>query len=222
MVQLPPLTNGVVPASSSIMSSPPTSRQRSPPPRSSKPPPKPWTSRSSAGPTLEISPTQQVCWSRMSPPNTPARSLSSHENFGASKLAEKFGIKGYPAVFVDDVLVAAPREFGYFGEVEGTGRYAPWRNAASQEKFKADLTRMIDLILAGEKTSSPANTFPTPPPPPGNRRSSPVQTYRSFRPSPLRRSALRPRCPRRVLGHLVPAVPFHSGMARRTKSQAWR
>jgi thiol-disulfide isomerase/thioredoxin len=73
------------------------------------------------------------------------------ENFGASKLAEKFGVKGYPAVFVDDVLVAAPREFGYFGEVEGTGRYAPWRSAASQEKFKFDLIRMIDLILAGKK-----------------------------------------------------------------------
>ena len=73
------------------------------------------------------------------------------ENFGASRLAEKFGVKGYPAVFVDDVLVAAPREFGYFGEVEGTGRYAPWRSAASQEKFKTDLIRMIDLILAGKK-----------------------------------------------------------------------
>jgi thiol-disulfide isomerase/thioredoxin len=73
------------------------------------------------------------------------------ENFGASKLADKFGIKGYPAVFVDDVLVAAPREFGYFGEVEGTGRYAPWRSEASQAKFKTDLVRMIDLILAGKK-----------------------------------------------------------------------
>ena len=55
------------------------------------------------------------------------------ENFGASKLADQFGVKGYPAVFVDDVLVAAPRDFGYFGEVEGTGRYAPWRNADSQD-----------------------------------------------------------------------------------------
>jgi thiol-disulfide isomerase/thioredoxin len=54
-------------------------------------------------------------------------------------------------VFVDDVLVAAPREFGYFGEVEGAGRYAPWRSAENQAKFKADLTRMIDLILAGRK-----------------------------------------------------------------------
>ena len=73
------------------------------------------------------------------------------ENFGGSKLAERYGVKGYPAVFVDDVLVAAPRDFGYFGEVEGTGRYAPWRNADNQAKFKADLIRMVDLILSGHK-----------------------------------------------------------------------
>ena len=73
------------------------------------------------------------------------------ENFGASRLADRYGVKGYPAVFVDDVLVAVPRDFGYFGEVEGTGRYAPWRNADNQAKFKADLTRMIDLILSGKK-----------------------------------------------------------------------
>ena len=73
------------------------------------------------------------------------------ENFGASKLADRFGVKGYPAVFVDDILVAAPREFGYFGEVEGSGRYAPWRSEASQAKFRTDLVRMIDLILAGKK-----------------------------------------------------------------------
>ncbi len=81
----------------------------------------------------------------------PGRVTFVSENFGASKLADRFGVKGYPAVFVDDVLVAAPREFGYFGEVEGSGRYAPWRNAENQAKFKADLVRMIDLILAGRK-----------------------------------------------------------------------
>ena len=73
------------------------------------------------------------------------------ENFGASKLADRYGVKGYPAVFVDDVLVAVPRDFGYFGEKEGTGRYAPWRNAENQARFKTDLVRMIDLILAGKK-----------------------------------------------------------------------
>lgn len=81
----------------------------------------------------------------------PGRVTFVTENFGASKLADRFGVKGYPAVFVDDILVAAPREFGYFGEVEGTGRYAPWRSETSQAKFKADLVRMIDLILAGKK-----------------------------------------------------------------------
>jgi thiol-disulfide isomerase/thioredoxin len=81
----------------------------------------------------------------------PGRVTFVSENFGASKLAGQFGVKGYPAVFVDGVLVAAPRDFGYFGEVEGTGRYAPWRSADSQAKFRTDLTRMIDLILAGKK-----------------------------------------------------------------------
>jgi thiol-disulfide isomerase/thioredoxin len=81
----------------------------------------------------------------------PGRVTFVSENFGASKVAERFGVKGYPAVFVDDILVAAPREFGYFGEVDGSGRYAPWRSEASQAKFKSDLQRMIDLILAGKK-----------------------------------------------------------------------
>jgi thiol-disulfide isomerase/thioredoxin len=73
------------------------------------------------------------------------------ENFGASKLADQFGVKGYPAIFVDGVLVASPREFGYFRDDQGAGRYAPWRNADNQRKFKTDLTRMVDLILAGKK-----------------------------------------------------------------------
>jgi len=81
----------------------------------------------------------------------PGRVTFVSENFGASRLADRYGVKGYPAVFVDDVLVAVPRDFGYFGEVEGTGRYAPWRNAENQAKFKADLIRMIDLILVGKK-----------------------------------------------------------------------
>lgn len=83
------------------------------------------------------------------------------ENFGASKLADRFGVKGYPAVFVDDVLVAAPRDFGYFREVEGTGRYAPWRSAERQAKFEADLNHMIELILAGKKDMVKLERAPT-------------------------------------------------------------
>lgn len=81
----------------------------------------------------------------------PGRVTFVSENFGASKLAEKFGVKGYPAVFVDDVLVASPRDFGVF-DGNGAGRYAPWRNADNQAKFKGDLARMIDLIVAGKKS----------------------------------------------------------------------
>ncbi len=73
------------------------------------------------------------------------------ENFGASSLAERFGVTRYPAVFVDDVLVARPRDFGFFGKGDSPGRYTPWRDAASQARFKKDLSRMIDLVLAGGK-----------------------------------------------------------------------
>jgi thiol-disulfide isomerase/thioredoxin len=84
--------------------------------------------------------------------NYPQRVTFVNENFGSSKLAERFGVQRYPAVFVDDVLIARPRDFGYFGDGEKEGRYAPWvRNPQNQAKFQSDLKRMIDLVLAGRK-----------------------------------------------------------------------
>jgi hypothetical protein len=35
------------------------------------------------------------------------------ENYGDSALAKKFGVTRYPAIFVDDVLVAKPKDFGF-------------------------------------------------------------------------------------------------------------
>ena len=72
------------------------------------------------------------------------------ENFSESALAKKFGIKFYPAVFVNEVLIAKPSDF--FGNQ--TGRYIPWREPKNQEKFRADLTRMIEIAFkdAGELT----------------------------------------------------------------------
>jgi thiol-disulfide isomerase/thioredoxin len=82
----------------------------------------------------------------------PERVTFASENFGASKLADRFGVTRYPAVFVDDALIARPRDFGFYGEGERSGRHTPWiRNAQSQEKLKVDLARMIDLVLAGRK-----------------------------------------------------------------------
>jgi len=80
------------------------------------------------------------------------------ENYGDSALAKRFGVKRYPAIFVDDVLVATPKDFGFFGKGEGKaeGRYAPLKSAASHERFRADLTRMLKLILAGDRASARA------------------------------------------------------------------
>ena len=74
------------------------------------------------------------------------------ENYGESALARRFGVTRYPAIFVDDVLVATPKDFGFYGtgEGKGEGRYAPWRNAESHARFRTDLARMVNLVLAGK------------------------------------------------------------------------
>jgi thiol-disulfide isomerase/thioredoxin len=80
------------------------------------------------------------------------------ENYGDSQLAKRFGVKRYPAIFVDDVLVATPKDFGFFGKGEGKdeGRYAPLKSAASHERLRADLARMLQLVLAGDTASARA------------------------------------------------------------------
>ena len=47
------------------------------------------------------------------------------ENYGDSDLARRFGVTRYPAIFVDDILVATPKDFGFYGKGEGAegGRY---------------------------------------------------------------------------------------------------
>ena len=71
------------------------------------------------------------------------------ENYGESELAKRFGVTRYPAVFVDDVLVARPNDFGFFGEGQKSGRYTPFRDPKNHEKFKNDLNRMLEMALAG-------------------------------------------------------------------------
>jgi thiol-disulfide isomerase/thioredoxin len=70
------------------------------------------------------------------------------ENWGTSKLAERYGVKKYPVVFVNDVLVAQPNDFGWFG---AKGKYTPWREAANHDRFKADLNKMVEIVLADPK-----------------------------------------------------------------------
>ena len=70
------------------------------------------------------------------------------QDFGASPLADRFGIDKYPALFVDEVLVARPEDFYAWGG-NGKGKYIPWSDVANRRKLQADLKRMIDIRLAG-------------------------------------------------------------------------
>jgi thiol-disulfide isomerase/thioredoxin len=84
------------------------------------------------------------------------------ENYGESELAERHGVKRYPAIFVNDVLVATPKDFGFTAQGEGAepGRYAPLRKAESHERFRADLKKVIDLLIAGKKAEAGAMAAP--------------------------------------------------------------
>jgi thiol-disulfide isomerase/thioredoxin len=79
----------------------------------------------------------------------------SVEDFGASPLAERFGIDKYPALFIDDVLVARPEDFYAWGG-PGDGRYLPWSELANRRKFQQDVKRMIDLRLGGGRVAPSA------------------------------------------------------------------
>jgi thiol-disulfide isomerase/thioredoxin len=80
------------------------------------------------------------------------------ENYGDSEIAKRFGVTRYPAIFVDDVLVAKPKDFGFYGKGEGSGdgRYTPFKSAASHERFRSDLARMLRLVLSGRKDEARA------------------------------------------------------------------
>ncbi len=75
------------------------------------------------------------------------------EDMGASTLAESFGVDKYPAVFVDDALVARPEDFYDWGGPK-TGRYLPWNEVANRRRFQADLRQMIDIRLEGKRIAS--------------------------------------------------------------------
>ena len=75
------------------------------------------------------------------------------EDFGSSPLARRFGVDKYPAILVDDALIARPEDFYAWGG-PGKGKYIPWSDVANRRKFQADLRRMIEIRLAGGKVAS--------------------------------------------------------------------
>ena len=76
------------------------------------------------------------------------------EEYGDSALAKRFGVRRYPVVFVDDVLLARPKDFGFGGpeDISG-GLYVPFREPANQRKFKEDVRRTVARRLAGERVA---------------------------------------------------------------------
>jgi len=81
----------------------------------------------------------------------------SVEEYGSSEMARRFGVRRYPVVFVDDVLFARPKDFGFGGadDVSG-GLYVPWLDPANQHRFKDDLRRAVTRRLAGEAVAGHA------------------------------------------------------------------
>ena len=74
------------------------------------------------------------------------------EEYGNSPMATRFGVRRYPVIFVDDVLVARPKDFGFGGDEDVSGGlYVPWLEPANQRKFKDDLRRTVARRLAGER-----------------------------------------------------------------------
>jgi thiol-disulfide isomerase/thioredoxin len=78
------------------------------------------------------------------------------EDLGASPLSDRFGIYKYPAVFVDDALVARPEEFFAWDPADTSGKYVPWSELENRREFQDDLRRMIEIRLAGGELESAA------------------------------------------------------------------
>jgi len=75
------------------------------------------------------------------------------EDLGASPIAERFGVGAYPAIFVDQALVARPEDFYEWGGPK-TGKYIPWTDLANRRRFQEELRTLIGLRLEGADVPS--------------------------------------------------------------------
>ena len=60
-----------------------------------------------------------------------------------------------------DGVLSQPKDFGFYGKGEGNGdgRYTPLKSAASHERFRTDLSRMIAPVLAGQRRNVRAQSL---------------------------------------------------------------
>jgi len=75
------------------------------------------------------------------------------EDLGASAIADRFGVAAYPAVFVDEALVARPEDFYEWGGPK-RGKYLPWSDLANRKRFQDELRALIRLRLEGGEIAS--------------------------------------------------------------------
>jgi thiol-disulfide isomerase/thioredoxin len=68
------------------------------------------------------------------------------ENMGESEIAKRNGVKAYPAVFVNEILFVQPDDIGW----SPTGKYMPIGKRENQDRFRADLRKILDLAVAGD------------------------------------------------------------------------
>lgn len=70
------------------------------------------------------------------------RAVFAVEDYGASPLGKRYKLDKYPAVFVDDELMARPEDFFGWGAA-AMGKYMPWSARVNRERFQDDLRVMI-------------------------------------------------------------------------------
>ena len=141
------------------------------------------------------------------------------ENYGGfRRWRKRFGVTRYPAIFVDDVLVATPKDFGFYGkgEGEGDGRYAPLEErgeprALPRRPHPDDPAAARGAQGRGARGGRGAADAP-------ELAAIPAFTLTDLEGQAVARDDLSGRVvARRVLGDLVPALPGHPGLARRAE-----
>jgi hypothetical protein len=144
------------------------------------------------------------------------------ENWGESALAARMGIARYPIVFVNEAVFAAPRDMGFYGTNESAGRYTPWRDPANHARFRDDLVKLLDRVLAGEalpQAGKPAAEATLAKLPPFTLAGLDGKSVSAAGPRGETRD-------RRVLGHLVRPLPHDAppswgSWRRSTRTCAW-
>ncbi|MBS1717394.1 MAG: TlpA family protein disulfide reductase [Armatimonadetes bacterium] len=76
------------------------------------------------------------------------------EDLTHSELAKRYNLTEYPALFVNDVLVAQPSDFTTFWAEKRSGKYVPFDKKENQDKFMADVSEVINMFRKGDANAA--------------------------------------------------------------------